>query len=171
MGNQNNEGLPIKVEYDLTGINVPYTIEYLIQNDGGIRVTPSIDVRGRDLPEMPRFGMKMVLSKEYENLTYYGRGPWENYSDRNESSFIGLYKGNVKNQYYSKYVRPQESGYKTDVRWFSVTNDEGLGYMIEGLQPICFSATNHSTEVLDPTLAKNNNIQKISGLKIRCLCK
>lgn len=153
-GDQNGDGLPVKVEYDLAAIGVPYTVEYLIQNDGAIRVTSSIDMTGRDLPELPRFGMRMELPQQYSNLTYYGRGPWENYSDRNTASFIGLYTDSVQNQYTWSYIRPQEGGYKTDVRWLSLTNNAGKGLMIEGLQPICFSAINNSTEDLDPGLTK-----------------
>jgi beta-galactosidase len=153
-GDQTNEGLPLKVVYELAGIGVPYTIEYFIQNDGAVRVTSSIDMTGRDLPELPRFGMRMQLPPQYSNLKYYGRGPWENYSDRNSASFVGLYNDSVKNQYTWNYIRPQEGGYKTDVRWVSLTNNDGKGLMIEGIQPICFSAINNSAEDLDPGLTK-----------------
>ncbi|HSC53831.1 MAG TPA: glycoside hydrolase family 2 TIM barrel-domain containing protein [Phnomibacter sp.] len=154
VGEQTEEGLPIKVQYELTGINVPYSIEYLVMNDGAVKITASMDMTGRDLPELPRFGMRMRLPQQYENLSYYGRGPWENYSDRKESSFVGLYNDKVANQYYMGYIRPQESGNKTDVRWFSLTNNNGKGLRIEGVQPICFTATNHSIESLDPGLSK-----------------
>ncbi|HEX2630841.1 MAG TPA: glycoside hydrolase family 2 TIM barrel-domain containing protein [Chitinophagaceae bacterium] len=154
VGEQNADGLPIKVEFDLTGINIPYTVDYLIQNDGAIRITASMDMGNRSLPELPRFGMRMRMASQLENLAYYGRGPWENYIDRNESSFIAVYKDKIKNQFYEGYIRPQESGYKTDVRWITLTNNEGRGLMIEGIQPICFSATNHSVESLDPGLTK-----------------
>lgn len=153
-GDQTSEGLPIKVEYELAGIHVPYTIDYLIQNDGSIRVTSSIDMTGRDLPELPRFGMRMQLASQFDSLEYYGRGPWENYSDRNTASFVGLYKDDVANQFAWNYIRPQESGYKTDVRWLTLTDNKGLGVRIEGVQPICFSATNVRTEDLDPGLTK-----------------
>ncbi|MGE5520180.1 MAG: glycoside hydrolase family 2 TIM barrel-domain containing protein [Candidatus Dadabacteria bacterium] len=153
-GKQTNEGIPVKVQYELAGIGVPYTIEYLVQNDGSIKITPSIDMSGRDLPELPRFGMRMQLPAQYFNLNYYGRGPWENYSDRNTSSFIALYKDVVANQYTWNYIRPQEAGYKTDVRWFSLTNTDGNGIQVEGIQPICFSAINNMAEDLDPGLTK-----------------
>ena len=153
-GEQTEDGISIAVNYDLTGINVPYSIEYFIQNDGSIRITPSIDMTGRDLPELPRFGMRMILAKQFSNLTYYGRGPLENYSDRNTASFVGLYNDDVKNQFTWSYIRPQESGYKTDARWLSLTNENGAGIKIEGLQPICFSATDIATEDLDPGLTK-----------------
>lgn len=153
-GEQTADGISVKLSYELSSIAVPYLVEYFIQNDGSIKVTATMDMNGRDLPELPRFGMRMRLNGRYDSLRYYGRGPWENYSDRKESAFIGLYNDNTRNQYYAGYIRPQESGYKTDVRWFSLTDDEGRGLLIQGVQPICFSATNHSTEDLDPGMNK-----------------
>jgi beta-galactosidase len=153
-GEQTKEGVPLTVKYELAGINVPYTIEYLVQNDGSIRVSPSIDMTGRDLPELPRFGMRMQLPAQDSNLTYYGRGPWENYTDRNTASFIGLYSDAVADQYTWNYIRPQEGGYKTDVRWLSLTNNDGNGILVQGAQPICFSAINNMAEDLDPGLSK-----------------
>jgi beta-galactosidase len=153
-GEQTSSGLSIKVDYELNGINVPYTVEYFIQNDGSIKVTASIDMTGRTLPELPRFGMRMQLPAHYSNLMYYGRGPWENYTDRNTSSFIGLYRDEVQSQETKNYIRPQETGYKTDVRWLTLTNKEGKGLQVEGLQPICFSAINNKAEDLDPGITK-----------------
>jgi beta-galactosidase len=151
---QTENGLSVKVEFELTNIHVPYILDYLIQNDGSIRLTASIDLTGRDLPEMPRYGMRMELPAQYSNLSYYGRGPWENYSDRNTSSFIGLYNDEVKNQFTWDYIRPQEAGYKTDVRWIKLTNAEGKGLEVEGLQPLSFSALNVRTEDIDPGTGK-----------------
>ncbi|MBO9563890.1 MAG: DUF4981 domain-containing protein [Niastella sp.] len=153
-GEQTGEGIAVKVTYDLTSIAVPYTIEYFIQNDGSIRITAAMDMTGRELPELPRFGMRVRLDGRLDSLQYYGRGPWENYSDRKESAFMGVYTDNVRNQYYSGYIRPQESGYKTDVRWLALTNAQGKGLYIDGLQPICFSAIPYSAEDLDPGLTK-----------------
>lgn len=154
VGEQTTEGIAVKVEYELTGIAVPYSVEYFIQNDGSIKVTASMDMTGRDLPELPRFGMRMQLPPVYDQLQYYGRGPWENYSDRKTSSFIGNYNSNVKNQFTSNYIRPQENGYKTDVRWVSLTNTNGKGLQVEGVQPICFSALPYATESMDPGMTK-----------------
>lgn len=154
IGEQGAEGLPVKVEFELTGIAVPYTLEYLVMNDGAIRVTSSIDLTGRDLPEMPRFGMRTQLAPEYNQLSFYGRGPWENYPDRKTASFIGQYNSTVKDQFTGNYIRPQENGYKTDVRWLTLINANGQGIRIEGVQPICFSALNYSTESLDPGMTK-----------------
>jgi beta-galactosidase len=153
VGEQGSEGIAIKVEYELTGIAVPYSVEYFIQNDGSIKVTAAMDMTGRELPELPRFGMRMQLPSMLDSLRYYGRGPWENYSDRNEAAFVGLYSDNVTNQ-FANYIRPQENGYKTDVRWLTLTNNKGSGILVKGIQPICFSALHHSTESMDPGLTK-----------------
>jgi beta-galactosidase len=154
VGEQKPEGVSINVEFELTGIGVPYTVEYFIQNDGAIKLTAAIDMTNRELPELPRFGMRMQLPGRFNQLQYYGRGPWENYSDRNTASFIGLYQDDVKNQFTWEYIRPQEAGYKTDVRWLSLTDSAGNGLKIEGLQPICFSATHNPVEDLDPGFTK-----------------
>jgi beta-galactosidase len=98
--------------------------------------------------------MRTQLSYKYNHLTYYVRGPYENYSDRNTASFIGLFTDKVENQYHMGYIRPQESGNKTDVRWFSLTDEQGRGIKVEGIQPLNFTAINHSTEDLDPGLTK-----------------
>ncbi len=148
------DGITITLSYELSGIGVPYTVIYKILNDGALQVTPSIDLTGRDLPEMPRFGTRMVLPESYNRVSYLGRGPWENYSDRNESAFVGYYEDSPEHMFTSSYIRPQENGYRTDVRWLTITNEKGNGYRIEGLQPICFSAINHSTEAMDPGLTK-----------------
>ncbi|MFD2940164.1 glycoside hydrolase family 2 TIM barrel-domain containing protein [Flavobacterium notoginsengisoli] len=147
---KNTAGLGIKVAYKLAQADVPYTVDYLIQNNGAIKVTSSIDMSGKDLPELPRFGMRLKLKGDYDNLSYYGRGPWENYSDRNSAAFMGEYSDKVNNQYARNFIRPQESGYKTDVRWLTLKNNNGQGLKIEGAQPIGFSALNISTEDLDP---------------------
>ncbi|MGO4771289.1 glycoside hydrolase family 2 TIM barrel-domain containing protein [Flavobacterium sp. W22_SRS_FK3] len=149
------EGLVVKVVYQIAQADVPYTVEYLIQNDGSIKLTASIDMAGKKLPELPRFGMRLILNGTYDNLYYYGRGPWENYSDRNTASFIGEYSDNVINQYTRTYIRPQEAGYKTDVRWLTLTNSNGQGIKIQGQQPIGFSALNIATEDLDPGKSKS----------------
>lgn len=146
-------GLRITVDWVLCDIQVPYTMEYLIRSNGSIIVTGSIDLTGTQLPELPRFGMRMEMKQPYEHLTYYGRGPWENYIDRCSGSFIGRYEDKVENQFYG-YIRPQETGNKTDVRWLTLLDDDGEGVKITGLQPIAFSALHFSSEDLDPGLTR-----------------
>lgn len=149
VGDQTENGLPITVTWLLSEIDVPYTVNYNLQNDGSIKVSASIDMEGKEAPELPRFGMRMVLEGSYDNLEYYGRGPWENYSDRNTASFMGIYKDNVANQYTWTYIRPQEAGYKTDVRWLKLMNNSNQGLEIKGDQALGFSALNMPSEALD----------------------
>ena len=154
VGKQTDLGLPIDVQYVLAGANAPYTVNYLIQNNGEIKVTASIDMTGKELPELPRFGMRVQLPGAFENLNYYGRGPLENYSDRKTASFVGTYQDKVANQFVWEYIRPQECGNKTDARWFSLQNKNGLGLKITGDQALSFSTLNVSTESLDPGKTK-----------------
>ena len=149
VGDQTENGLPITVTWLLSEIDVPYTVNYNLQNDGSIKVSASIDMEGKEAPELPRFGMRMVLEGSYDNLEYYGRGPWENYSDRNTASFMGIYKDNVANQYTWTYIRPQEAGYKTDVRWLRLMNNSNQGLEIKGDQALGFSVLNMPSEALD----------------------
>ncbi|MCG9972852.1 glycoside hydrolase family 2 TIM barrel-domain containing protein [Christiangramia crocea] len=155
VGQETSAGLAITIQYQLSDtVNVPYQVEYLVRPDGKIRVSATIDITGKDLPELPRFGMRMVVPGEFEDLEYYGRGPWENYSDRNTASLVGTYEDKVENQYTWTYIRPQEAGYRTDVRWLSLSTKNGKSLTIEGEQPIGFSAMNIPTEQLDPGMHK-----------------
>lgn len=153
VGEKEADGLPVKVEWLLTDIQVPYTVEYLIGNDGSVTVTASMDRTGKKLPELPRFGMRMELKRDYEHLVYYGRGPQENYIDRYHSALIGRYESTVTDQYYP-YIRPQETGNKTDVRWLTLLDKDGFGLKITGLQPLAFSALHFTPEDLDPGLTR-----------------
>jgi len=130
-----------------------YQIVYTLSVDGALTVNVSYKAGVNELPEMPRFGMIMSLDKEFENFRYYGRGPWENYSDRNTASQIGIYNSKVSDQYVP-YTRPQENGYKTDLRWLTLTNNEGKGLRFEGLQPICVGVLNNWPEDFDPGISK-----------------
>lgn len=153
IGKYSQQGLPVTVRWKLIDIGVPYTLTYLIRNDASIVVTGSIDLEGKHLPELPRFGMRMELPACYENLNYYGRGPQENYIDRMTSAFVGCYTAKVTEQYFP-YTRPQETGNKTDVRWMTLLDESGTGIRIIGLQPIAFSALHFAPEDLDPGLTR-----------------
>ena len=147
------EGLPVRVEWILDDIQVPYTVDYLIGNDGSVTVTATMNMAGKKLPELPRYGMRMELKCGFDNLAYYGRGPQENYIDRCSGTFIGRYEGKVADQYFP-YIRPQETGNKTDVRWLELRDAEGFGLRVTGLQPLAFSALHFAPEDLDPGLTR-----------------
>lgn len=128
-----------------------FTTTYTFMADGSLKVEVDWERKGEFVPELPRLGMRMIFPANYKNFKFYGRGPWENYSDRCESSFVGLYEQSTDEQLFN-YVRPQESGNKTDVRWLELTNERGVGVRIEGLQPLSVSAMPYRAEDMDPGL-------------------
>ncbi|GAO27575.1 glycoside hydrolase family 2 TIM barrel-domain containing protein [Geofilum rubicundum] len=145
----------MKVHFFLKDVQSDYYMTYTVTPDAAIRIDVEYTAGVEGLPEMPRFGMEMTLSGEFDNFTYYGRGPWENYSDRNYASHIGIYLSDVEDQYHP-YIRPQETGNKTDVRWLTLTNDEGVGLRVEGVQPLSVSALHFQSEDFDPGLTKKS---------------
>lgn len=150
---ESDNSVVMKVHFFLNDVQSDYYMSYTVMPNGEIKIDVEFAAGIDQLPEMPRFGMEMILASEFDNFEYYGRGPWENYSDRNYSSHIGIYSSKVADQFYP-YIRPQETGNKTDVRWLKLTNDEGLGIWIEGVQPLSVSALHYRSEDLDPGLTK-----------------
>jgi beta-galactosidase len=148
------EGVEVTVSQRIKYINIPYTTVYLIRNDGSVKVSASIDMKGIEHPELSRFGMKLQIPAGFDNVEYYGRGPWENYNDRNRSALVGKYKCKVNDLGFS-YIRPQENGYRTDIRTVSFTDDKGFGIRFEGYdQPVCFNARHNTDNDFDPGLSK-----------------
>jgi beta-galactosidase len=105
-------------------------------------------------PELPRFGMRFSLPATYEELEWYGRGRHENYCDRNTSAPVDVYQSSVAEEYFP-YIRPQENGYKTDLRWMKLTNESGHGILIDGLPLFSGSALNNSIEDFDQGTKEN----------------
>jgi beta-galactosidase len=145
----------LTAEYTLNDVSSPYTVRYTVSGKGSIKVHVSWKAGKKGLPELPRFGTQLRLSPEFETFTYYGRGPWENYSDRNTSSFIGIYKSTVTEQSFD-YIRPQENGNRTDVRWLTLTNKDGWGIKISGIQPLSIKAAHNPVTDLDFGTPKKN---------------
>lgn len=106
------------------------------------------DKKRRDIPEVPRIGVRFRLPKNMNQVEYFGRGPEENYCDRNKGCLVGLYRTTAEDL-YTPYVRPQENGHRTDVRWLSVTTDNGAGILIEAEKLIGFNALRNSVEDFD----------------------
>ena len=133
----------VELVFDIPGLKgetvANYKSVYKIFGDRNIEVTNKFTVIGTGLPEIPRMGMNLQLVREYENMQWLGRGPQENYLDRNSGAFVGLYSGKVKDQYWA-YIRPQENGNKTDVRWVAFTNKDGNGLLSIGLPLLSISA-------------------------------
>ena len=107
-----------------------------------------------EMPELLRYGMNMEIHGHYSNLSWYGRGPFENYCDRNTAAFVGVYNSTVEEQYFP-YIRPQENGYKTDTRWIALQDSAGKGLMFIGEPLISFSVLNYSIDDLDQGTREN----------------
>jgi beta-galactosidase len=130
------------------------TMTYTLQADGSVIVRQQMEPKA-DQKEtwMFRYGMQLQMPKQYDRVEYYGRGPHENYCDRNSSEFIGRYKNKVADEYFP-YVRPQESGNHTDVRWF-IVSDGQRGLKFESTAPMECSALPYLTEDLDGGVNKD----------------
>lgn len=150
---ESNGSLTLNYEVKLKGIEAKVDLSYTVNADGSLTVNSRYKALGDDLPEMMRFGMIMTLPKSFNDFTWYGRGPYENYIDRNHDTFMGEWNGKVEEQAFH-YYRPQETGNKTDVRWLTLKNDRGNGIRIRGSQPLAVSATNNKPEDLDPGSTK-----------------
>ncbi len=139
----------VTARFDLPDVGSKHQTTYLILGSGDIIVENRIEIGRKELPELMRFGMRLQLPGTFQNVEWFGRGPHENYWDRRASAFVGRYRSTVKEQFVP-YVSPQENGYKTDVRWVALTDDEGMGLVFIGSEkdPICFSALPYTIEDL-----------------------
>lgn len=139
----------VKAVYYLPQVQSTLEMTYEINNTAEIVLTQTLTPdAGAAAPEMWRFGIDMPMPEEYNISTYYGRGPIENYPDRKDSQFIGLYKQTSQEQAHH-YVRPQETGTKSDIRFWRQTNVGGVGVEITSDKPFYASATNYSIDSLD----------------------
>jgi beta-galactosidase len=118
-----------------------------VQSSGDVVVECSYKPGTEDLATMPRFGTELLVAPGLENLTWYGRGPKETMIDRNFER-IGVYRTTVDEDWV-EYMRPQENGNKTDVRWVALTNAQGIGLMAIGAQPLCVTARHYAKEDLE----------------------
>lgn len=134
--------------YDLPDLEATLTLAYLLTPTDRLVVTQTLTTRGKDKPMLPRFGMQLVMPQAYDRIDFHGRGPLENYQDRNTSQFIGRYRLPVATQ-LGNYVRPQETGSHTDVRSWSVIDAAGNGLRFYGTQPLECSTLNYLTDDLD----------------------
>jgi beta-galactosidase len=125
----NQDGsLNIAVIYSLPGVETTFESVYTIYADGTVKVHNQLNPTNYKA-DIPRVGMRMQLPRQFNNMTYYGRGPWENYQDRHASAIVDVYESRVSDQYVP-YVRPQENGYKTDVRWASFADSQNNGLLV-----------------------------------------
>jgi len=145
--NLDKNAVEVYTLFQLPAVASRYEVKYTVLGTGEViiynRLIPGSVVQ----PEIPRFGMSMELPKEFRDVTWFGRGPHENYCDRKTSAFVGKYKSTV-DEMPVPYVSPQENAYRTDTRWVAFLNGEGKGLMVVGLPSIGFSALPYTTEDL-----------------------
>lgn len=135
-----------------------FILSYTIDNDGKIQVQYVFErIEGKGI--LPRMGMNLKLNRGLDLVSYYGRGPHENYPDRKEGAFVGLYKADVKD-FYVPYIRPQENGYRTDVRWLEITNKEKNGFRFSSKQYLNFNVNHFNNEDFE-THTKNRHTTDI----------
>ncbi len=166
------EGLAVvKAEYDMPAVSGKLTLTYVINNTGTVKVTQKLVAgKGTEVSNMFRFGMRMQMPGEYDRIDYYGRGPIENYSDRNHCTDLGRYRQTVAEQFYS-YIRPQENGTKTDVRWWKQLNIGGYGLSFVSEAPFSASALNYTMESLDEGPRKRQlHSQEVKPTECTNLC-
>ena len=129
----------VTVQYAFPDAIATETIVYRIRTDGTVTVTATLKPLKEKLSELPRVGLNMRINPSFSKVKWYGRGPWENYNDRKTASFIGIYASTVDSQ-FTPYIRPQENGYKNDVRWMTLENGEKVSLKFTGQPTFCFSA-------------------------------
>ena len=140
----------IVTSFDMPEVQGQMDITYLVfANTGAVKVTEDFKAtEGAKVSDMFRFGMLLQMPYSMEKSTYYGRGPIENYSDRKDCMRIAIYNDDADNQYFP-YIRPQESGTKSDIRWWKQTDATGLGLQVKSCSPFYASALHFDTEELD----------------------
>lgn len=143
----NDSSVRVIVRYHLPSAESHHEVDYVVLGNGDVIVKNRFDLGKEGLPEMLRFGMRLQVPGEFEQVDYYGRGPHENYWDRKTSAFVGHYRTTVTD-FFEPYVSPQEMGYRTDVRWVALYSKEGRGILFDGNPLICFSALHYTGEDL-----------------------
>ena len=161
---QDGANYVVTAEYNIQALEATVKLTYTMTPEGKLVVKQDLNVseeaknrkddRGRlSMPQLLRFGMQMQMPKEFTQIEYYGKGPHENYIDRNNSQHLGIWKQTVAEQFWG-YVRPQENGTKTCVRYWNITNKAGKGLRFEGIEPLEMQALNYTEDDLQPSRNK-----------------
>ena len=141
--------------FDLTDQKATLTMTYTLTAEGEVIIREQLTTdKDAKVSDMFRYGMQLQMPKQFDRIEYYGRGPAENYIDRNSSEFIGVYNNKVQDEYF-EYVRPQESGNHTDIRWFRVLDGQGNGLEFYSNAPMEASAMPYTMDQLDDGMHKD----------------
>ena len=152
---ESKDGLAyITAKYSMPGVQGTLDMTYVVNGNGAVKVTEAFKAtKDAKVSDMFRFGMQMQMPESFDAIEYYGRGPIENYSDRNHGTKLGLYRQTVAEQFFP-YVRPQETGTKTDIRYWKQLNHAGKGLEFISDAPFSASALDYTVESLDEGLHK-----------------
>ena len=146
--------ITVKAIYNLAEVYSKLELRYQINSDGELSIEESLHIdKNKEVPMLPKFGIQLIMPKTFNMLSYYGRGPHENYSDRNYSSQVGIYKQSVSEQYFP-YIRPQETGNKTGIRWCELSNNK-MELKVESNSLFYTTALHFLSEDLDDGIKKN----------------
>jgi beta-galactosidase len=150
-------GLAVVVaDYTMPSVSGRLTMTYTVSNLGAVKVSEKFTADPEaKVSDMFRFGVVVPLRRDLEHLEYYGRGPVENYVDRKSSADLGIYRQSVSEQFYP-YIRPQETGTKSDIRWWRLTDPTGSGLEVTADAPFSASALHYTIESLDEGEEKHN---------------
>ena len=161
---ESKDSVVLTANFEMPEVKAELMLRYRINAAGEVAVTEKMTTdKEAKVADLFRYGMQLQMPASFSKLEYYGRGPEENYIDRHSSSFIGKYETNVKDEYYP-YVRPQESGNHTDIRYFSIFNPAtGKGITFEGYAPMECSAIPYLVEDLDAGIEKEHAWGQHSG--------
>ena len=161
----------ITASYDIPAVKAKLTLTYTVNGDGVINIVENMKAaEGEKVSDMFRFGMRMQMPASFETVEYYGRGPKENYIDRQHAMNVGRYRQTVSEQPYP-YIRPQETGTRADLRWWKVLNQAGNGIEITATEPFSASALHYSIESLDGGEHKpNSHFPEVKAQDMTELC-
>jgi len=157
----------VTIEFDLVneeGAKIAdYKSAYTIYGSGDVVVNNDFKMSADELPEIVRMGMNLVMPRKFDQMSWLGRGPHESYWDRKTSAFVGLYNGSVADQYWA-YLRPQENGNKTDVRWMAITDEAGNGLFFQGMPLLSVSA--HHNIMEDFESPERTDGRQVEGVRV-----
>lgn len=145
----------VEAAYELPDVKAKLNMTYRINGEGTIQVTEKMTTDpNAKVANMFRFGMQLTMPRSFDRLTYYGRGPVENYADRKQAADLGIYCQSVASQFYP-YIRPQETGTKTDIRWWQMQSAAGRKLTVTATVPFSASALHYRQETLDEGIRKH----------------
>ena len=162
----------VEIIFDFSLVNgegqeiADYQSVYTVYGSGDVVVSNHFKMaKDKTLPEIVRMGMNMQMPRIYDQMSWLGRGPQESYQDRKTAAFVNLYKGSVADQYWA-YMRPQENGNKTDVRWMTITDLAGNGLLFQGM-PILEVSAHHNLQVDFESMERTDGRQRRGEAVVR----